>query len=217
MSGPALLQIQVPAARYEIRLSGSGGQGMMLAAMLLCEAIGSDERLNVVQTKSYGPEARGGASKADIVVSPNVIYYPKPVKLDLLLAMTQESLDKYYPDLKEQGTLIIDETLVTKAPSSIHFALPFTQLARDEVQNEMVANVISLGAIATITEIVPRDALVQAVLARAPKGTEEKNKLALEIGFREGAYLRQEEQFRNLPSSLVSMWRRNASRIAEVN
>lgn len=211
MSAPALLQVQVPTARYEIRLSGSGGQGMMLAAMLLCEALGADDHLNVVQTKSYGPEARGGASKADIVVSPNTIYYPKPVKLDLLLAMTQEALDKYYPDLKEQGTLIIDETLITNPPQSLHFSLPFTQLARDEVQNEMVANVISLGAIATITDIVPQDALVRAVLARAPKGTEEKNKLALEIGFRVGAEIRQQDRFDGLAPAQVVTWRRNAA------
>ncbi|HNR35411.1 MAG TPA: 2-oxoacid:acceptor oxidoreductase family protein [Candidatus Hydrogenedentes bacterium] len=199
MSAATFQQLQVPAARYEIRLSGSGGQGMMLAAMLLCEAIGNDSSLNVVQTKSYGPEARGGASKADIVVSPTEIYYPKPFRLDLLLAMTQEALDKYYPDLREQGTLILDETLVADPPDCLYFGLPLTQLAREEVQNVMVANVISLGAIAAITDIVPREALMQAVLARAPKGTEEKNKLALEVGFREGAALRQQERYRNAP------------------
>lgn len=191
----SIMQIQVAAPRYEIRLSGSGGQGMMLAAMLLCEAIGSRTRLNVVQTKSYGPEARGGASKADIVVSPKEIYYPKPLHLDLLLAMTQESLDKYYPDLREQGTLIIDETLVTNPPDGVYYGLPLTQLARDEVQSVMVANVISLGAIAAITGIAPYDVLMETVLARAPKGTEDKNKLALEIGFREGSTLRQHQRY----------------------
>lgn len=215
MSAPSFLQLQVSAARYEIRLSGSGGQGMMLAAMLLSEAIGADPRLNVVQTKSYGPEARGGASKADIVVSPNEIYYPKPIRLDLLLAMTQESLDKYYPDLREQGTLIIDETLVTNPPESLYFGLPLTQLARDEVQNVMVANVISLGAIAAITGIVPREALVQAVLARAPKGTEENNKRALEIGFREGANLRQQERYRDMTAPPVWTRREGMARFDE--
>lgn len=187
MTTASIMQLQVSAARYEIRLSGSGGQGMMLAAMLLCESLGANPLLNLIQTKSYGPEARGGASKADIVVSPNEIYYPKPLHLDLLLAMTQESVDKYYPDLREQGTLIIDETLVMNPPDGPHYALPLTQLARDEIQNVMVANVISLGAIAAITGIVPHEALAKAVLARAPKGTEEQNRQALEVGFREGA------------------------------
>jgi len=213
MSAASLLQLQVAPARYEIRLSGSGGQGMMLAAMLLCEAIGKDDRLNVVQTKSYGPEARGGASKADIVVSPNTIYYPKPLKLDLLLAMTQEALDKYYPDLKTRGTLIIDDTLVTTPPAGMYFGLPFTRLAREDLQNVMVANVISLGAIAAITEIVSREALTQAVLARAPRGTEEKNKLALEIGFREGEDLRRQPQYRDVPASPVWAWRDPVTRL----
>ncbi len=211
MSTASFLELQIPSERYEIRLSGSGGQGMMLAAMLLCEAVGADSNLNVVQTKSYGPEARGGASKADIVVSPREIFYPKPLRLDLLLAMTQESLDKYYPDLREEGILIIDNTLVVNTPDTIHFGLPFTQLAREEVQSVMVANVISLGAIATITELVTCDTMMQAVLTRAPKGTEEKNKLALEIGFREGEKLRQNERYRTMPA--LPTWARHENTI----
>ncbi len=212
MSDAAKPDFQIPLDRYELRLSGSGGQGMMLAALLLCEAIGTDPRLNVIQTKSYGPEARGGACKADIVVSSSEIYYPKPIKLDLLLAMTQESLDKYYPNLKPEGILILDETLVSRPPEAVHFALPFTRLAREEVGNVMVANVISLGAIAAITGIVTHEALTHAVLTRAPKGSEEKNKLALEIGCREGGHLRQQHQhshliefpFNNAPQKAVA-------------
>ncbi len=201
------MNLQLMADRYEIRLSGSGGQGMMLAAMLLCEAVGSNSDLNVIQTKSYGPEARGGASKADIVISPHEIYYPKPVKLDLLLAMTQEALDKYYGDLRDTGILIVDDTLVTRVPSSLYFGLPLTQLAREELQNVMVANVISLGAIAAITDLVAPDALIHAVLARAPRGTEEKNRMALEVGFREGAILRQQERYRGMALSPMHAWR----------
>ncbi len=198
MSDGAKSDFQFPIDRYELRLSGSGGQGMMLAALLLCEAIGTDPRLNVIQTKSYGPEARGGACKADIVVSSSEIYYPKPIKLDLLLAMTQESMDKYYPNLKAEGILIIDETLISHPPQSVHFAVPFTRLAREEVGNVMVANVISLGAIAAITGIVTHEALANAVLMRAPKGSEEKNRLALDIGFREGSQRRDQQQCENL-------------------
>jgi 2-oxoglutarate ferredoxin oxidoreductase subunit gamma len=206
MNATLLSDVRVSTDRYEIRLSGSGGQGMMLAAMLLCEAIGSQPSLNLIQTKSYGPEARGGASKADIVVSPHEIYYPKPIKLDLLLAMTQESLDKYYPDLREDGTLIIDDTLVSNPPSSLYFGLPLTQLAREELKNVMVANVISLGAMAAITDIVPREALTRAVLARAPRGTEETNARALDVGFREGSRLRQLEKYNGMPFSPVRAW-----------
>lgn len=190
MTHKLLDKIQIPQDRFEIRLSGSGGQGMILGSVILSEAIGKDDTQNVVQTQSYGPEARGGASKADVVISKNEVYYPKAMKLDLLLAMTQESLDKYFPDLKEGGTLIIDNGLVTEVPSKEYYGLPFTQLAREEVGHIMVANVIALGAIAAITGIVTHEDLVEAVLARAPRGTEDKNRKAVEVGFREAEKLK---------------------------
>ncbi len=185
MAHKLLDKIEIPHDRFEMRLSGSGGQGMILASVIMAEAIGADPAKNVVQTQSYGPEARGGASKADVVVSTNEIYYPKALTLDLLLAMTQESMDKYYVDLKENGTLIIDNVLVTQVPTDNYYGLPFTRLAREEAGHVMVANVIALGAIAGLTGIVSHDALVKAVLARAPHGTEDKNQKAVEIGFRE--------------------------------
>ena len=190
MAHKLLDKIQIPQDRLEIRLSGSGGQGMILGSVILAEAVGKDDAQNVVQTQSYGPEARGGASKADVVISKNEVYYPKAMKLDLLLAMTQESLDKYYPDLKEGGTLIIDNGLVTEVPTKEYYGLPFTQLAREEVGHIMVANVIALGAIAAITGIVTHEDLVEAVLARAPRGTEDKNRKAVEVGFREAEKLK---------------------------
>lgn len=185
MAHKSLRKIEIPHDRFEMRLSGSGGQGMILASVIIAEAIGTDPSKRVIQTQSYGPEARGGASKADVVVSTNEIYYPKALTLDLLLAMTQESMDKYYPDLKENGTLIIDNVLVTQVPTDNYYGLPFTRLAREEAGHVMVANVIALGAIAGLTGIVSHEALVKAVLARAPRGTEDKNQKAVEIGFRE--------------------------------
>jgi 2-oxoglutarate ferredoxin oxidoreductase subunit gamma len=190
MSPKLLDKIQVPSDRFEVRLSGSGGQGMILAAVIFGEAIGGGDGRNVTQTQSYGPEARGGASKADVVVSSNEIYYPKAMKLDLLLAMTQEALDKYFEDLKPEGILIVDETLVTHVPTDKYFGLPFTRLAREEAGQVMVANVIALAAIGGLTGIVSRESLEKAVLARAPRGTEDRNKLAVEIGYREAAKLK---------------------------
>lgn len=190
MSANLLDKIKIPEDRFEIRLSGSGGQGMILGAVILSEAIGKDVTKNVTQTQSYGPEARGGASKADVVISSNEIFYPKAMKLDMLLAMTQESLDSYFPFLKEGGILLIDETYVTEVPTDEYYGLPLTQLAREEVGIIMVANVIALGAIAAITDIVSKEDLLAAVLERAPKGTEDKNRKAVEIGFREGLKLK---------------------------
>jgi 2-oxoglutarate ferredoxin oxidoreductase subunit gamma len=169
--------------RCEIRLSGSGGQGMVLAGMILAEAIGINDGKNVVQTQSYGPEARGGASRSDLVVSSREIFYPKPIQLDLLLCMTQEACDAYYQALKEDGVLIVDSGLVTQLPALEVYAFPFTQLARERIGTPMVANIIALGTIASLTKIVSKKGLSEVVQRRAPKGTEEKNLQALEMGF----------------------------------
>ena len=190
MAAQLVDKIEVPTDRFEMRLSGSGGQGMILASVIFSEAIGKADKRNVVQSQSYGPEARGGASKSDVVISENEIFYPKAMQLDLLLCMTQESMDKYYADLKEGGTLIVDTTLVTEVPTDKYYGLPFTSLAKEQAGHVMVANVIALAAIAEVTGLVSREALTAAVLSRAPRGTEEKNKKAIDIGFTEAAKLR---------------------------
>ena len=116
------------------------------------------------------------------------------MKLDLLLAMTQEAIDSYYFDLKDDGTLIVDTTLVTDLPTENYYGLPFTRLAREKVGHVMVANVVALAAIAELIGVVDREALTDAVLRRAPRGTEEKNKTAIEIGFREAAKLKEKKE-----------------------
>lgn len=173
-------------ARYEIRLSGSGGQGLIFAGVILAQAIATLDNSNVVQTQSYGPEARGGASRADLVISDSEIYYPKPMQLNLLLALTQEACDNYFPDLKEDGLLVIDSDLVTQVPTSRFVGFPFLHLAKTEIGVPMVANVIALGAICTLTGIVSEKALTEVVKMRAPRGTEEKNVAALKLGLKLG-------------------------------
>jgi 2-oxoglutarate ferredoxin oxidoreductase subunit gamma len=169
--------------RFEIRLSGSGGQGMVFAGTVLAEAIGINDGKNVVQTQSYGPEARGGASRSDLVVSSREIFYPKTIELDLLLCLTQEACDTYHQALKEEGTLIVDSGLVGQLPACKVHAFPFSQMARDGLGTPMVANVIALGTIAGLTRIVSKKGLMETIQKRAPKGTEEKNLKALEMGF----------------------------------
>lgn len=176
--------VQVETDRFEIRLSGSGGQGLILAGVMLAQAMGVEDGKNVVQTQSYGPEARGGASRADVVVSNDTIYYPKPMGLDMLLALTQEACDTYFSDLKENGLLIIDSHLVHQPPTPDCYAFPFTDLARTEIGHVMVANVISLGAIVGLTKLCNKESIKKVVKSRAPVGTEEKNLNALELGFR---------------------------------
>ncbi|UCD70928.1 MAG: 2-oxoacid:acceptor oxidoreductase family protein [Syntrophobacterales bacterium] len=168
--------------RYEVRLGGSGGQGIILSGIILAEALGLYGGKFVVQTQSYGPEARGGASRADVVVSDEEIDYPKAIKLDLLLAMNQKSCDEYYRDLKEDGILVVDSTFVTQVPTSKAIQIPFTKIAREKFHREIVANIISLGAITELTNIISHKFMEAAVLARVPKGTEKLNRDALKAG-----------------------------------
>jgi 2-oxoglutarate ferredoxin oxidoreductase subunit gamma len=170
------------AKRYEIRLSGSGGQGIILSGIILAEALGLYGEKSVAQTQSYGPEARGGASRAEVIVSDEEIDYPKAIKLDLLLAMNQKSCDEYYRDLKDDGVLIVDSTFVTQVPTSKAIQIPFTKIAREQFRKEIVANIISLGAITEFMDIISPKAMEAAVLARVPKGTEKLNRDALKAG-----------------------------------
>ena len=169
-------------SRYEIRLSGSGGQGLILMGIILAEAIGIYDGKYVAQTQSYGPEARGGSSKSEVIVSDEEIDYPKAIRLDLLLAMNQKSCDEFYPDLKPEGLLIVDSTFITQIPTPKAFQIPFTRLAREKFEREVVANIIALGALSQLTPVVSAKAIESAVLARVPKGTEKLNRDALRAG-----------------------------------
>ncbi|MGB9628054.1 MAG: 2-oxoacid:acceptor oxidoreductase family protein [Thermodesulfobacteriota bacterium] len=168
--------------RYEIRLSGSGGQGLILMGIILAEAVGVYEKKYVAQTQSYGPEARGGSSKSEVIVSDEEIDYPKAMKLDFLLAMNQKSCDEFYPDLKEDGVLLVDSTFVSQLPTPKAYQIPFTRIAREKFKREVVANIIALGALTELTPIVSRRAMEKAVLTRVPKGTEKLNREALRAG-----------------------------------
>lgn len=168
--------------RFDVRLSGSGGQGIIVMGIILAEAIGVYDGKYVAQTQSYGPEARGGSSKAEVVFSDEEIDYPEAIKLDLLLAMSQKSCDEYYEDLKPEGTLIVDSTFVTQFPVPEVFAIPFTRIAREKLGKEMAANIVALGAMGQLTNIVSRGALEKAVISRVPRGTEALNRDALRAG-----------------------------------
>jgi len=168
--------------RYEIRLSGSGGQGLILMGIILAEAVGIYDGRYVAQTQSYGPEARGGSSKSEVVISDEEIDYPEAMKLDLLLAMNQKSCDDYFSDLDPEGLLIVDSTFVTQIPTSKAFQIPFTRIARGKFGREVVANIIALGALTQLSPFVSPKAMESAVLGRVPKGTEKLNRDALRTG-----------------------------------
>lgn len=170
--------------RYEVRLSGEGGQGLVLAGKILAEAAAIHEGLSATQSQSYGPEARGGASRSEVILSDEDIDFPKAVRLDLLLALTAEACERYAGDLVPGGLLIVDEDAVPSPPAGDHrlLALPMIRRAREVVGREIVANIVALGVITRVAGVVSDDAVREAILTRVPRGTEEVNEQAFELG-----------------------------------
>jgi 2-oxoglutarate ferredoxin oxidoreductase subunit gamma len=169
--------------RFEIRLAGEGGQGMILAGIILAEAAAIYDDLFAVQTQSYGPEARGGASKSEVIICGKDIDFPEVIKADALVALSQEACDKYGGNLKKKGLLIVDEEKVGRVPSYNVVKVPISRLAQEITGKTITANVVALGVLVGMTGIVSKEAIEKAVTARAPKGTEEMNKKALQAGF----------------------------------
>ena len=169
--------------RTEIRIGGFGGQGVILAGIILGKAASIFDKNEAVQTQSYGPEARGGASKCEVVVSDDEIDYPKVQSPDILVAMSNEALIKYIVDLKDDGTLIVDPgtTDVEDVRDFIDqhnikvYEAPATKTANDEIGLKIVANIVMVGAITKITGIISENAAVEAIKDSVPAGTEEKN------------------------------------------
>ena len=170
--------------RYEIRLSGEGGQGLVLAGKILAEAAAIYDDHNATQSQSYGPEARGGASKSDVIISDGEIDYPKAENIDLLLALTQEALDKYLSDLRPEGILVVDSDAVERIPEGKWRVLrnPFVRIAREQLGKAVVANIVALGLLVRLSRAVNEDSAEQAILARVPKGTEDLNRRAYRLG-----------------------------------
>lgn len=170
--------------RYEIRLSGAGGQGLILIGKILAEAAAIYDEKNATQSQSYGPEARGGASRSEVIISDGDIDYPKATNINLLLAMTQEAVDKYASEVKDGGIIITDSGYVRNLPEGKFkvYSFPITQIAEEKIGKKIVANIIALGTIERLSKIVSPEAIVSAIRARVPKGTEETNISAFKQG-----------------------------------
>jgi 2-oxoglutarate ferredoxin oxidoreductase subunit gamma len=174
--------------RREVILSGAGGQGLILAGAMLAEAAGIFEEREVVQTQAYGIQARGGASQSSVIISDTRIKFPEVRHPDILLCLSQEAYLRYSPCLKPGGLLIIDEHLVSLSEPVIDFhvvALPFTAEA-ERLSKRILANVMALGAISALTEIVRRESLAKAIPVRLPERNVPGALEALEVGVRLG-------------------------------
>lgn len=171
--------------RKELRIAGFGGQGVITIGVLMAKALGQYGDRHVAQTQSYGPEARGGACKTDVVTSDSEIDYIKPVKLDVMAAMSQPALDAYAQTLADDGTLVIDSTLVTDVPGRFAnvAAIPATAMAEEVIGMRVVANVIMFGALARITGWASPEACRQAIADTVPPKALDKNYTAFNLGF----------------------------------
>lgn len=169
---------------YEIRLSGAGGQGLILVGKILAEAAAIYDGKNATQSQSYGPEARGGASRSEVIISDGDIDYPKATNIDLLLAMTQEAVDKYANDIKPDGVVIVDSGFVKNNPKGDFklYSFPITEIAEEKIGKKLVANIVALGVIEKLSGIISEEAIINAIRARVPKGTEEMNIKAFQQG-----------------------------------
>jgi len=166
----------------ELRLAGLGGQGIILAGIIMAEAAGIYDGKFVAQTQAYGAAARGGFSRSDVLISDEEINYPKARQLDMLLAMSQDAYEENLQYLKPEGILIVDSTYVSDIAEAQVYAIPFTRIAREKFQRENVANIVSLGAVTQISPYISEASMAQAVEKRVPPRFLELNKKAFEEG-----------------------------------
>lgn len=167
--------------RYEMRFTGSGGQGVILASVILAEAAVA-AGLEAVQSQSYGPEARGGMCKAETVLSRDPILFSKVICPNFLLALSQPSLDKFVRDLAPGGVVLADAGLEAPQGAEGIVFLPILDTARDKVGKRMTANIVAVGAINAALGLFDGEALREGVRRHIPAGTEELNWKALEAG-----------------------------------
>ncbi len=175
------------ANRLEIRVCGYGGQGVILAGFIIGQAASVFEGKNAVFVQDYGPEARGGTCRADVVISSERVLYPYIETPSVLLAMSQQAYDKYHPESDKDTLVIADEDLVKpeKTTKNRVLTVPAMRIA-EELGRAAVANIVMLGFATTATDIVSVEAMRKSVLASVPKGTIKLNTEAFERGYAYG-------------------------------
>ena len=179
----------------EIKFAGFGGQGMILAGHIVGKAATIYEDYNVVLTRSYGPEARGGASSSNVIIDTSTIDYPYVTDLDALIVMSQESYDKYIDLLRERGFLFFDSNLVKISKDDRKrfkvYSISATEIA-EKLGRHIVANIVMLGFFVRITGYLKYESVLDAVLTTVPPKTIELNKTAFNKGFEYGEKLQME-------------------------
>jgi len=169
---------------YEMRFGGTGGQGMMLMGDLTAQAAGIKEGKEILLTKSYGPESRGGACRSEIIIDDDKITYPVVSEPDVVLAMSQQACDSYTGDLADGGIIIIDSDIVKTVPQGSRdiVSIPITRIAREVTGRELAANIVALGAAAVLSDVLDEEAMKEAVIERFPAEFSEANVKAFNAG-----------------------------------
>ncbi|HSW64313.1 MAG TPA: 2-oxoacid:acceptor oxidoreductase family protein [Dissulfurispiraceae bacterium] len=164
--------------------TGSGGQGVITAAIVIGEAAALHEGLNAVQTQVYGPEARGGATRADLIVSSDPIRYPKVINPQVLICLTQEAYNKFSPIVRPGGLLIADASFVStvRKADARQIVLPMFETVKKEIGKTVVFNICMVGCVLAFTGIVSKDSVVRALTSRMSPAHLEMNLKALDLG-----------------------------------
>ena len=174
--------------RKEIRIAGFGGQGVILAGLTLGRAAALYDNKYAVVSQSFGPEARGGACAAEVVITEEPVDFPRVTEPSALVVMSQEAYARFSPELAKDGTLITEEELVI--PQNLrrdikHFSIPATRIA-EELGKRIVLNIVMMGFMTAVTKLLDPEAMRKAVTASVPKGTEDLNLRAFERGYEYG-------------------------------
>ncbi|MHC5037547.1 MAG: 2-oxoacid:acceptor oxidoreductase family protein [Planctomycetota bacterium] len=176
-------------ARDEIRVSGFGGQGVILTAHIIGKAATLFQGRHATMTQAFGPEARGSACSAQVLLDDSPILYPYLRKAGILITLSQEAFNKFFPELDEDGLLLYEEDLVktgTLPPNLRAFAIPATRLAEEKIGRSLFTNIVMIGFLAAVGGVLEPNALKKAVETSVPRGTEKLNLEAFKTGFRYG-------------------------------
>jgi len=178
--------------RTEIKIGGFGGQGVILSGYIIGRAASIFDNKNATMIQAFGPEARGSACSAQVVVSEEPIAYPYITAPQIMIVMSQEAYTKFAPELAEGGILITEEELVKTVglrKDLKHFSIPATRIA-EELGRKMVLNIVMMGFVTAVTDIVTAEAMRKAVQASVPRGTEKLNLDAFDRGYEYGLKLK---------------------------
>jgi 2-oxoglutarate ferredoxin oxidoreductase subunit gamma len=183
--------------RYEMRLAGSGGQGVIIAGTILAEA-GIFAGYNVIQTQNYGPEARGGTSVSEVIISDAEIDYPKTLGLDILLAFNQRACDENLRDMKPHGLVMVDADLVNYVFWVNVVRAPFSRLSQTKYKEQKFANILAVGVLTPFCPWFSTHSIHKAISKRMPEGTIQSNLSAFRQGFKLGRDLKKNIVFQEI-------------------